>query len=408
MDNSGPRIEITADDKGPLVNIAVWIVMVFMVLSVMTRLGTKFIITRLLEWDDALILSAMVFGIGETVAISIQVANGLGRTASLVSAAQLVKFQQAGYAAQMLYIAALACAKVSSLTFLAQLTPDTRHIKTTRVIALLVAVWAFVSILGIAFQCKLPHPWEITSSKCMHQNAFWYFVGAIDVVTDAAIMGMPLFIVWNLQLARARKAIVVGAFSARILVIVATICRLIYLGRASRSSDRTFDEFALIICTQVEVNLSIFASCVPYLKPFLESLESDRYQSSLRPGVKPSTYGYAKTRDHRLGSSYAMETKSSRKSSNPKAEPYNMTESIMEPEVAHTDGRFRPENISNQAVISSLATTPHGHGDHRLEDGDSATSTGSDKMIIKQTREWTVQYEEDWRDQEQGLPIEKP
>lgn len=56
-------------------------------------------------------------------------------------------------------------------------------------------------------------------------------------------------------------------------VIVATATQLSYLHTLFRP-DFTRDSFSYIICTQVVQTLSIVTACVPYLQPFLESLNT--------------------------------------------------------------------------------------------------------------------------------------
>lgn len=57
--------------------------------------------------------------------------------------------------------------------------------------------------------------------------------------------------------------------------IAAAICRLVYLTRAD--GEITMDSFAFwayILNTEIEQGLSIITACVPFLKPFFESLET--------------------------------------------------------------------------------------------------------------------------------------
>lgn len=51
-----------------------------------------------------------------------------------------------------------------------------------------------------------------------------------------------------------------------------TILRLVYLVRAFRSSDFTKASFNPELITVIHTNYSIIASCLPFLKPFLDSL----------------------------------------------------------------------------------------------------------------------------------------
>lgn len=111
----------------------------------------------------------MLFSIGQTVATSDQVAAGLGKNLAAVSAADYIKFQKAGYAASLLYVASLACAKVSTLTLLLALTPLSGHRKPIIAVGGLVVLWGLAALISTAFQCNLPHAWAYQTGKCFNQ-----------------------------------------------------------------------------------------------------------------------------------------------------------------------------------------------------------------------------------------------
>ena len=52
------------------------------------------------------------------------------------------------------------------------------------------------------------------------------------------------------------------------------ITQLIYLNRTSGVSDATYMLWRVVICDVVVQNMSIITACIPYLKPFIQSLES--------------------------------------------------------------------------------------------------------------------------------------
>ncbi|KAI9756786.1 MAG: hypothetical protein M4579_003703 [Chaenotheca gracillima] len=369
------NVPVSSVERGPLVNIASWICMVVMILAVLTRLSSKYMVTRRVGWDDAMIVSAMVCAIGEVIAISVQVTNGLGEMKSTLSPSKLDAFQRAGYASELLYVFALAFAKVSSLTFLAQLTPDKNHLAVTRAIQASVAVWAVAAVFGVAFQCNMPQPWAIITGKCFNQIAFWDAIGVLDILIDVAIVALPVYIVWSLQMARSGKAIVIGAFASRIIVIPATALRLYFIPRAVGSSDPTLNAWLYIVCTQVAVSMSIFTSCIPYLKPFMESLETGMLVSDLRRNGATTSFGYPKM------SSYAMEDVTKGKKSMTSGLASRLSKAPA----------MRPDKVAANVTISTPGNN-RTHGDR--DDAESSTSTGSDKMIIKQTKEWQIHYDE--------------
>ncbi len=160
---------INAASKGPIVNLVGWIAMVTMILAVGTVLVSKWVIVRKLGWNDLLISLAMVFSIAQTIATSEQVSAGLGRHLKAVSASDYVKFQKAGYAASILYLLALACAKVSTIALLFALTRLENHRIPIQAVGLAVILWAVGAIIATAFQCDLPHAWAYETGKCFDQ-----------------------------------------------------------------------------------------------------------------------------------------------------------------------------------------------------------------------------------------------
>lgn len=54
------QVLITAENEGPVVNIAAWLGMTIMILAVCTRLFSKYSVVCRLTVDDALMLATMV------------------------------------------------------------------------------------------------------------------------------------------------------------------------------------------------------------------------------------------------------------------------------------------------------------------------------------------------------------
>lgn len=57
-------------------------------------------------------------------------------------------------------------------------------------------------------------------------------------------------------------------------MITAIIAQLVYLNRNPGSDDYTFDSWPMVLSSQSVQSLSIITACIPYLKPFLASLET--------------------------------------------------------------------------------------------------------------------------------------
>jgi hypothetical protein len=116
-----------------------------------------------------LLAFATFFSIGQTTATSEQVAAGLGKHLAALSAADYVKFQKAGYAASLFYIAALTCAKLSALALLLALSPFASHRRPIIVVAAAVLAWGFSALIATTSQCDLPQVWAYETGKCINQ-----------------------------------------------------------------------------------------------------------------------------------------------------------------------------------------------------------------------------------------------
>ncbi|KAF7920718.1 hypothetical protein EAE99_008012 [Botrytis elliptica] len=263
---------ITSSNKTPLVQIFVWIPITASALGVCVHLGTKLAVSEKFEWQDHLILISMAFSIGQTVAVAIECANGFGKFLETLTDGQVETILKAEYSASILYIASLFFAKMSIVMFIHDFTPIAAERIATKVLGIVISLWAITSILAVAFQCRSSKVWDSMSGECFNQTAFWNYSAIVNIVTDASIILLITFIALHIQTTWSRKLTLICIFGTRICVIAAVSCQLFFLNQ--RIKDPTFDPWRTTICNQIVQCLSIITACVPYLKIFLNSLES--------------------------------------------------------------------------------------------------------------------------------------
>ncbi|TGO46529.1 hypothetical protein BOTNAR_0581g00040 [Botryotinia narcissicola] len=237
---------ITSSNKTPLVLIFVWIPITASALG--------------------------AFSIGQTIAVVIQCANGFGKFVETLTDEQVEMILKAEYSANILYIASLFFAKMSIVMFIYDFTPIAAESIATKVLGIVISLWAITSILAVAFQCRSSKVWDSISGECFNQTAFWNYSAIVNIVTDASLILLITFIALHIQTTWSRKLTLICIFGTRICVIAAVCCQLYYLNQ--RISDPTFDPWRTTICNQIVQCLSIITACVPYLKMFLDSLES--------------------------------------------------------------------------------------------------------------------------------------
>lgn len=80
------------------------------------------------------------------------------------------------------------------------------------------------------------------------------------------------------------------------------ISRIVYISRTSVLIDRTSVEWTAAVVTTVAMNVSIILSCVPYLKPFINNLQSGWSSSNVRTGLGYSSIVSKDVQSYAIGS----------------------------------------------------------------------------------------------------------
>lgn len=194
-----------------------------------------------------------------------------------------------------------------------------------------------------------------------------------------------------------------------------TALRIYFLNSISSPSlpDQTLTSYHAYLASTIHLNIAIFVACLPFLKPFMESMSSGAFASTLKP--MDSSYGGGSRFDTFMSGSY------SKKPSLPKSS--YMIESVTDSRVSQTRNvsnieppglastpqddldnsssfhfGFTPGSQGNLGSLRLDKVTSFSHIGCVTPDRDSARSSiGSDKMIIKRTTAWQVQETYEYR-----------
>ncbi|KAL8825326.1 MAG: hypothetical protein Q9191_004485 [Dirinaria sp. TL-2023a] len=150
----------------------------------------------------------------------------------------------------------------------------------------------------------------------------------------------------------------------------------IYLlnNRYAGSSDPTFDLWLVILVTEIVQSLSLITACIPYLKPFLQALETGMIRAN--GGAQIHGYGTA----YGSGSSKRLKPLSS-KGNRRQLNGVRMNSLGYAPGEGQLGG-----NLPNHQTVT--VTSRRHAGD---SDGDSQSS---ESKIIKKTVGWSVTSDE--------------
>ncbi|KAJ5998793.1 hypothetical protein N7451_006603 [Penicillium sp. IBT 35674x] len=122
----------------------------------------------------------------------------------------------------------------------------------TYILAVMVACWGF----GVGY-------WNKTiKAKCGVDSRIYFIGNAVpNIVTDAAILCVPMHVVWGLNLRMLQKIILSFIFLMGAFATATSIIRLIYLMSLDLTSvDVTWTTRKIQIWTPVEMNMVIISA----------------------------------------------------------------------------------------------------------------------------------------------------
>lgn len=150
------------------------------------------------------------------------VSTGLGRpTNSLDLRLSVVeKLNKLALAGNLTWIASLSLSKVAIVAILMHTTQKTSHRRAQYSTALLILGQFVASVALLTASCSSDQDWSwlirSRNSECPKMLLRWQIITALDIATEAALLFLPMQLVWNLQMTIRNKFIVVSAFWLRI------------------------------------------------------------------------------------------------------------------------------------------------------------------------------------------------
>jgi hypothetical protein len=111
--------------------------------------------------------SAQVFLIGQSVAVTLQTTNGLGKPMADLDSDQIDAILKGQYASMLLYIPSLVFSKLPTLILLNMISPLQHFYRFIVFTAVLIGAWAVSSELVSAFRCQPPRTWDILHGSCI-------------------------------------------------------------------------------------------------------------------------------------------------------------------------------------------------------------------------------------------------
>ncbi|KAG9228946.1 hypothetical protein BJ875DRAFT_216408 [Amylocarpus encephaloides] len=263
------------------------------------------------QLDDVLMWFSLVVCVGLNVLSIVMVKYaGVGRHLKalglLGEGYKIFRWAKCLIAAGWLYVTAVTLPKLCVLVLYVRIFDSRFYRWACVILATLMIVNSLISGLVGTLGCRpLSFLWDksILGGKCININLFFRWVSFPNIVTDFAVLVLPLPMVWNLHTSRNQKVGLLLTFGTASVGLIASIVRFQNFFHADAVTDGTMASAELMIWTVVEPGMCLIAACLLRLGPLLQKavrgtfLDSSNYENS-----RNYYFGHAKRSDFQLSS----------------------------------------------------------------------------------------------------------
>ncbi|MCJ1233834.1 hypothetical protein MMC14_001792 [Varicellaria rhodocarpa] len=129
--------------------------------------------------------------------------NGVGRHIILVTNAKALI--QAVITSEILYCISLAPIKISILLLYHRIFPSKRVYVASIIIGVIVICYSIAQAISLGLQCE--------PGRCFSTNPLFKVTAILNIITDTAILSLPIPSLWRLQVSRTSKIQLFGIFA---------------------------------------------------------------------------------------------------------------------------------------------------------------------------------------------------
>ncbi|KAI8254000.1 Satratoxin biosynthesis SC1 cluster protein 4 [Colletotrichum sp. SAR11_239] len=203
------------------------------------------------------------------------IAQGLGRHASTLSLDQQVQFLKLLLAFECIYVTAVMFIKISLLLMYRRIFPSRGFKISAMVLGFLTIGWWISIVLVCVFQCtpvaKAYMPW--IDGTCIDLKASFIGNAIPNILTDVAILCLPIKEVWRLQVTVVQRISLCFMFLLGGFVLFASIYRFTTIMQF-QLTDTTWTLATACTWCVVECACGVISACLPTLRPLMVKVSS--------------------------------------------------------------------------------------------------------------------------------------
>ncbi|CAD6580725.1 MAG: hypothetical protein ASARMPREDX12_000255 [Alectoria sarmentosa] len=255
------------------------LVLTFGTLAVFMRMYTKLFIIRSVACEDYAVM------LGWTVPPVMIIRHGGG---SHMWDIQLKTFFDMLYWANLsaiLYYPILFFVKLSILLQYLRIFVPNKKGNMSTFVATQVCIWScfatyLVATISAIAQCtpreKIWNP-LMTTGHCIDTSAEYVSIAIFNVITDFAILILPMPSLWKLQMPMKKKILTTAIFATGSLACVTSILRTYYAWQIVPSHDISYNLVKMGFWTYAEIAIGTIVSCMPVLPKFFRHFSPRLY-----------------------------------------------------------------------------------------------------------------------------------
>ncbi|KAG9239068.1 hypothetical protein BJ875DRAFT_414974 [Amylocarpus encephaloides] len=182
--------------------------------------------------------------------------------------------KQYAYATIIMYNPILALVRMSILLFLWRLRGNKRNVKRAIIVIGVINLGVMISRFMVTMLRCVPIPaiWDPEAQKhafCINWRVFFTSAGIIGIIMDGLVLILPTWIVYDLQIQRKQKILLICILSFGLVTLVTGIVRIYLLDDQKRRPKQDSTYTIVFTTSTVEIGLAFVAACAPYFKAIL-------------------------------------------------------------------------------------------------------------------------------------------
>ncbi|PIG88104.1 hypothetical protein AARAC_001558 [Aspergillus arachidicola] len=245
------------------------------------RIFTRACLLHKFGWDDVSIIIAWVLSLATQIACLLScVYGGAGVhlwnvTQEMFDVYQKVPSAKTILAAAVIYVPALAFAKVGLVILYHRIiNKQPAYTWTLHTISAIICGYSLAIMLALIFACNpIQRNWDssITRGSCIDRSGLYIATAVTNIVSDFALVLVPVPLVLGLQMPRIQKFGLLCMFLVGCGTFITSILRLVTLIPTLTATDITWVIAEAQLWIYIEANLIVICPCLPFLRQFLRT-----------------------------------------------------------------------------------------------------------------------------------------